>query len=507
MTFDPIAIVGLGGLLPGTDTLDQFWAAVAAGRDCSSEVPPGRWVADLPVGTAADCVASRRGYYLRYVPEDPGHRGHDPVVHLLLHAGRQAWADAITGPLDRSRVGVVLGLIALPTDTSSAIARDWLDGKYRQPGARATGHADPSLALRAGDKFHNLYAAGYPAGVLARALGLGGGSVTLDAACASSLYALKLACDELHAGRADAMLAGGLARPDCLYTQAGFTALKALSPSGRCSPFDAAADGLMVGEGAGVFVLKRLDDALAHGDAIHGVIRGIGLSNDVGGGLLAPSSEGQLRAMRAAYTAAGWRPGDVQFIECHATGTPVGDAVELASLRELWAGASGRAVLGAVKSTVGHLLTGAGAAGLLKVLLAMRHKTLPPTANFRGDLGPGPFAILKEARPWEADVRRAAVNGFGFGGINAHVLVEDYTPATPPISPRSRAASLVKPRRRTPSTRCGCRSTASASRQPSCAMPCRNNCSRSRSPRRQSTTQADSRTRSTPASSSVSAST
>ena len=162
----------------------------------------------------------------------------------------------------------------------------------------------------------------------------------------------------------------------------GFAQLRALSPTGRCSPFDARADGLVVGEGGCAFVLKRLSDAVAHGDTIHGVIAGIGLSNDVEGNVLQPATEGQLRALRAAYRQAGWKPSDVQFIECHATGTPTGDAVEFESLRRLWSGHAGHAVLGGVKSTVGHLLTGAGAAALAKVLLAFRHQTLPPTANF-----------------------------------------------------------------------------------------------------------------------------
>src|SRR5258708_28113907 len=170
---------------------------------------------------------------------------------------------------------------------------------------------------------------------MGRALELGGGSYTLDAACASSLYALKLAADELRAGGADAMLAGGVSRPDCLYTQMGFAQLRALSTTGRCFPFDARANGLMVGEGAGIFLLKRLDDALRHGDHILAVIAGVGLSNDVGGSLLAPSSDGQLRAMRAAYGEAGWSPSDVDLIECHATGTLVGDAVEFQSLLKL----------------------------------------------------------------------------------------------------------------------------------------------------------------------------
>ncbi len=155
----------------------------------------------------------------------------------------------------------------------------------------------------------NTRVAGLPAGLLAKGLGLGGGAYTIDAACASSLYALKLASDELVAGRADAMLTGGLSRPDPLYTQMGFSQLRALSPTGTASPFGEAADGLVVGEGSGIFVLKRLADAIRQGDTIYGVIAGIGLSNDVNGGLLAPHSEGQLRACgRPTSRLAGARP-------------------------------------------------------------------------------------------------------------------------------------------------------------------------------------------------------
>ncbi len=238
------------------------------------------------------------------------------------------------------------------------------------------------------------------------------------------------------------MISGGVSRPDPLYTQMGFSQLRALSPSGAASPFGRGADGLVVGEGAGMFVLKRLGDAVRQGDRIYGVIAGLGLSNDVDGGLLAPQSEGQLRAMRAAYDRAGWRPDDVDLIECHATGTPVGDAVEFASLRALWADSDPgpirpRCVIGSVKSNVGHALTAAGASGLLKVLLAFRHRTLPPTAGFDRpapgvDLRSGPFRILARAEPWprraDGAPRRAALSGFGFGGINAHVLIEEWLP-------------------------------------------------------------------------------
>src|SRR5262245_60829276 len=404
-----IAIVSVAGRFPGAGAdLNQFWANVASATDCSREVPVGRW--SLPAERCTDprianpdTVYSTRGYYLD--PFEPDLTGLnldralvnelDPLFHLVLDVGNRAWHSAKTEQVNRARVGVVLGNICLPTDRANDLCRDILGGQFGFP--RRNTHP------------LNRYVAGLPAGLLAKGLDLGGGSFTLDAACASSLYALKLAADELLAGRADAMLAGGCSRPDCLYTQIGFAQLRALSASGRCPRFDAAADGLMVGDGAGVSVLKRLSDAVEHGDTIHAVIAGIGLSNDMHGNLLAPAKEGQLRAMRRAYERAGWRPQDVELIECHATGTPVGDAVEFDSLRELWGEpdwAPGQCAIGSVKSTVGHLLTGAGAAAVAKVLLAMKAGALPPQANFAEPAGGlryagGPFRVLREAGSWD----------------------------------------------------------------------------------------------------------
>jgi acyl transferase domain-containing protein/3-hydroxymyristoyl/3-hydroxydecanoyl-(acyl carrier protein) dehydratase len=436
-----VAIVGAGGVFPSAPTPQHLWGNVLRAADVSREVPPGRWllppeVVFDPVVGRPDCVYSCRGYFLDPFTLDlagidlPSEllSELDPAFHLALHAGRQAFQAAVTRTLDRRRVGVVLGHIALPTEKASALARRYLGRTFcEKAGLPADAEAAPHPL--------NRHVPALAAALLTQALGLGGGGYTLDAACASSLYALKLAADELQAGRADAMLAGGVSRPDCLYTQMGFAQLRALSPSGRCSPFDARADGLVVGEGAGVFLLKRLDDARRDGDRILAVIAGVGLSNDVGGGLLAPSSDGQLRAMRAAYAQAGWQPHDVDLIECHATGTPVGDAVELASLKVLWAGADpGRkCVIGSVKSTVGHLLTAAGAAALTKVLFALGEGVLPPTANFECP-APGlglersPFEVLRASRPWQRRAgapRRAAVSAFGFGGINAHLLLEE----------------------------------------------------------------------------------
>jgi len=463
-----VAIVGIGGIFPDAPDLGRFWENIRKGQSAAREVPAGRWLLsadaafDPEVGRA-DRVYSRRGCFIDPLPplsdltglvvDTELFAGLDPLFHLLLHAGKRAFDDGITEPLDRSRVGVIIGNLALPSETSALLARRWLGRTFEE---KLLGR---SLDRTATNPL-NRYVAGLPAGLLAHALGLGGGSTTLDAACASSLYAIKLAVDELLAGRADAVLTGGLSRPDPLYTQMGFSQLRALSRRGVCSPFDAAGDGLVVGEGAGIFLLKRTEDALAHGDRIYGIIRGVGLANDVGGSLLAPLSEGQLRAMRAAYAQTGWAPQDVDLIECHATGTPVGDTTEVASLRELWGNAhqdGPRCVIGSVKSNIGHLLTAAGSAALTKVLLAMGEGILPPTANFTApqpgmDLDNSPFRVLTTGIPWHRrgdDIpRRAAVSAFGFGGINAHLLVEEWLPKGKIRTIRSTTAR--KPERQIP---------------------------------------------------------
>lgn len=453
-----VAIVGIGGVFPGAPDPDRFWANIAAGIDATSAVPEGRWALDPAeaydptVATADKVYATRGGFLSDFRPDfegldlDPALVARlDPMFHLALHVGRAAWRDARTEGLNRSRVGVVLGNIVLPTETASALADEVL-GRAFECAVLGVGGTKGEEVDRPTEPL-NRYAAGLPAGLLAQGLGLGGGAYTLDAACASSLYALKLAADEVLSGRADAMLTGGLCRPDPLYTQMGFSQLRALSPDGRAYPFDGRAGGLVVGEGAGMFVLKRLSDALRQGDHIYGLVAAVGLSNDVDGGLLAPSSEGQLRAMRAAYEKAGWNPRELDLIECHATGTPIGDAVEFQSLNTLWGRhgeAPGRCVLGSHKANIGHTLTASGASGLLKVLLALKHRTLPPTANFatpgaKLDAEGGPFRFLTTAEPWNAPAsgrpRRAAVSGFGFGGINAHALIEEWVPGAVRASP------------------------------------------------------------------------
>lgn len=441
-----IAVVSVSGVFPGAVGASRFWENIQKKVDACIEVPDGNWIAPVDwIGSSspdADKTYSRRACLVQSVPFDPGQFTCDPEIlrdldalhQWVLVAGQDAFQRCRTDGLNKNRMGVILAAIALPTRTSSKISQRLISRFL----ARQTAQLNDSANLCSRSEALCGRVVSSPAAVLAASLGLGGGSYTLDAACASSLYALKLSCDELQAYRSDLMLTGGVSGADNLYTQIGFSQLKALSASGRCAPFDRTADGLVVGEGAGIVALKRLDDALRDGDTIYGVIYGIGLSNDMRGNLLAPESAGQLRAMRMAYEAAGWLPEDVDYIECHGAGTPMGDATEIESLVALWQDRpwkTGQCAIGSVKSMIGHLLTGAGAAGLIKTLLALHHKTLPPSLNFSrpADTSPlpaSPFRVQTEVEPWPQRAastrRRAAVSAFGFGGINAHVLLEEW---------------------------------------------------------------------------------
>ena len=442
---ESIAIVAAGGIFPDAPTPARFWENLVARRCSSREAPAGRWAispdsAFDPVKGAVDKVYSKKACFVSDFVFDPAGLALDaqwalsldPAFHLALHAARQALCEAKLTASVKARTGVVMGQLVLPTDGAAAWSREILLPAFERD---ATGLAP----RRAGSRVNpaNRFVAGLPGGVLTKAFGLGGGSWTLDAACASSLYALKFAMDELRAGRADAMLAGGMSRPQSLYTQMGFSQLRALSPSGVPSPFDVAADGLVVGEGAGLFVLKLLSHAQRDGDHIRGVLVGGGLSNDVGGSLLAPNTVGQLRAMRAAYQESRLAPSQIDFIECHATGTPTGDPIEVASLKALWGERGwtrGQCAFGSVKSNIGHLLSAAGSAGLMKVLLAFENETLPPNANFKeanpsAGLSQSAFRVQCEAAAWlrrdAKTPRRAALSAFGFGGINAHLILEE----------------------------------------------------------------------------------
>ncbi len=432
MSFEPIAVIGRACVLPGALDPAALWEAVSDGRDLLGRAPPGRWRAARRriLGSpenGPDHAWSDLGGYVTGFDEifDPHGfalsadelTGLDPLVRWLLHVSRQVLREAGTegGP----RAGAIFGNLSFPSAGMSRHAeRVWLGTALAD--AAGIPPADPR------DRFMS----GLPAHIVARALNLGAGAFCLDAACASSLYAVKLACDRLHDRSADVMLAGAVNCADDLFIHVGFSALRALSRTGRSRPFHPLADGLVPAEGAAAVALRRLADAESRGDRIVGVIRGVGLSNDGrAGSLLTPSEEGEVRAMRAAYAAAGIDPAEVSLVECHATGTLVGDAIEARSMRQVFAGAPDLP-LGSLKSNMGHAVAAAGIAGLLKVLGAMEHGSRPATLHADrviDELGDPPLRLLGRTEPWDASSPRlAGVNAFGFGGNNAHLIIEEY---------------------------------------------------------------------------------
>ncbi len=422
---EPIAIVGRGCVVPDACDPDTFWQNVAAGRSSLSSIEDGGCVRDF------DEAFDARGFSI----SADEIMVLDPLYRWVLHAARQALLEAGrgTGPLPGA--GLVLGNLSYPSAGLARFAEQiWRDGR-------------PSAGTDPRDRFSS----GLPAHFAARALGLGAGGFALDAACASSLYAIKLGCDRLRDGTADLIVAGAVSCPDRLLIRTGFRALAAASPTGRSRPFHRGADGLVPGEGAAVVALMRVGDALRAGAPIFGVIRAVGLSNDGrGGGLLSPAQEGQERAMRLAYAEAGVPPETVSLVECHATGTPVGDAVEARSTARIFA-ASTDLPVGSVKSNIGHLLAASGGAGLLKVLGAMRAGLRP--ASLSADdpieaLDGTPLRLLADPEDWPG-LRRAAISAFGFGGANAHLIVDAWESPTasrtlrPVPSPREPVAIIA----------------------------------------------------------------
>lgn len=439
MGFEPIAVVGRGCVFPDALDPDTLWENVAAGRVAVAPVPERRWrVADQhitgPVDVCADATWTRMGGYVRGFDDvfDPaGFRlpgaevgAFDPMVRWVLHGARQALGEAgyeLHDEARTARAGLVLGNLNYPSDIAADFAEHvYVDGQT----AGVRDRLLPALGPRPSGRgaFHT----GLPAHLAARALGLGAGAFALDAACASYIHAVKLACDRLHDGSADLMLAGAVNCTDNLFIQIGFCALGAMSRSGRCRPFDRRADGLVPAEGAGFTALMRLRDAFAEGRPVLGVVRGVGLSNDGrGNGFASPSADGQEWAMRAAYAAAGLDPASISLLECHGTGTPVGDTTEVRSSARVFADHPGLP-FGSVKANLGHPLAAAGAAGMLKLLGALRGGTRPATPGLTEPIDAvrgTPLRPLTEPLPWSGP-RRAGLSAFGFGGTNAHLVLE-----------------------------------------------------------------------------------
>jgi phthiocerol/phenolphthiocerol synthesis type-I polyketide synthase E len=412
-----VAVIGMAARIPGAADLDDFWAALLAGRDLTTRLDSGRThgvVADIEWFDAAFFgVAPRDAQVL------------DPQQRVFLECAWEALEHAGYDPLTYpGAIGVYAG--SGETDHLAVLRSQ----RHLFPGT-----TDGQLRLGSSRDFLT--------GRMAYKLNLRGPAVTVHTGCSTSLVAVHLASQALLTGECDMALAGGVT----LRGAAGADEDDdLLSPDGCCRPFDADADGMVGADGAGIVVLKRLPDALADGDHVDAVLRGWAVSNDGSGkvGFTAPSVAGQVAAIRSAHLLAGVSPETIGYVEAHGTGTTIGDVIEVRALSEAFGpGSPQRCVLGSVKSNIGHTDAAAGVIGLIKVVLSLRHGLIPGTAHFRRpnphlDLPSGPFVVTSEATPWPPGdgPRRAGVNATGIGGTNAHLVVEEAPTAPLPDDDR-----------------------------------------------------------------------
>ncbi|MGH3981996.1 MAG: SDR family NAD(P)-dependent oxidoreductase [Pseudonocardiaceae bacterium] len=445
-----VAVVGMSCMFPQASDLAGFWANVLSGVDSVTEVPPHRWDPGIYYSAVGEpnTSTSKWGGFLPQIPFDPLRYGIppaslqsiEPVQLLALEVASRALIDAGYRDRDfnRARTSVVFGAEAGSDLSNATVLRTTLPAYL----GTLPDELDEQLPELTEDSFPGMLA-NVIAGRVANRLDLGGANYTVDAACASSLAAVDVACKELTSHTSDVVLCGGADLHNGINDYLLFSSVHALSPTGRTRTFDAAADGIVLGEGVACLVLKRLADAEADGDRIYAVISGVGSASDGRSlGLTAPRPEGQRAALQRAYRIAGVSPSEVTLIEAHGTGTVVGDRTELSTLTEVFteAGAApGSCTLGSVKSQIGHTKCAAGLAGLIKTVLALHTGVLPPTSNLdtpnpAWDPEKSPFCFHTSARPWAVDPARrvAGVSGFGFGGTNFHVVLRGYDTGPPP---------------------------------------------------------------------------
>lgn len=429
---EPLAIVGVACRFPGANTPEQFWQLLREGRDAVTDVPPDRWDAQAYYDADRSVpgkMVSRRGAFVEGIDEFDAEFFDllpreaallDPQQRILLQTAWEALEDASIAPdrLAGSKTGVFVG--ACTMDYALLQFRD-----HRQIAASSSVGCSPSIL----------------ANRLSYTLDLKGPSVTVDTACSSSLVALHQAAASLRTGECDLVIVGGVNAVLAPEFGLSFSKLGLLSPDGRCRTFDAQANGYVRGEGCGVVVLKRLSAAVANGDRIWAVLRGSAVNQDGRtNGITAPNGAAQVAVMRDALSRAGVEPTEVTYIEAHGIGTAIGDAIEVDAISEVYGARPEGAptcLLGSVKPNIGHLEGAAGIAALIKTTLCLTERQIPPVAHFRAlnpeiTLDDRQLAIPTSAVSWPAVAtpRRAAVSAFGFGGTNAHAILEE-----PPASP------------------------------------------------------------------------
>ncbi len=442
-----IAIIGIGTLLPKATEPEIFWQNILASVNTITEIPPQRWDWRLyydPDRNAKDKVYSKWGGFLDDVPFDPIRFGIppkslksiEPLQLLTLEVVRRALADAgyESGNFDRENTSVILGAGGGVGDLGEQYAtRSQIPRILDAPSAQVW----ERLPQWSEETFPGLLS-NVLAGRVANRFDFGGSNFTVDAACASSLAAIDLAVRELESGRSNIAIAGGVDVGQSPFAYLCFSKTQAFSAQGKVRTFDKAADGIIISEGLAVVVLKRLEDAERDGDRIYGVIKAVASSSDGKAlGLTAPLPAGQMRAFDRAYKKAGISPNTLGLYEAHGTGTVAGDRAELETIvKTLKANnsASKSCAIGSIKTTLGHTKSTAGAAALVKAVLSLHHKVLPPHSGVDNPLDAiadpeSSVYLLKQARPWFAHPdypRRCGVSAFGFGGTNFHAIVEEY---------------------------------------------------------------------------------
>ena len=459
----PIAIIGMAAMFPKARNLQEYWNNIVGKVDCITDVPPSRWnIEDYydPDPNAPDKTYSKRGGFIPDIDFNPMEFGLPPnilevtdIAQLLsLVVAKAAMEDAGYGEarnFSRERTGVVLGVVGGSMQLLVPLTTR-LQYPVWEKVLKSSGLSDEDTQ-KIIEKIKLAYVgwqensfpgwlANVVAGRIANRLNLGGINCVVDAACASSLSAVKMAISELIEGRCDLMITGGVETDNSMLTYMSFSKTPAFSKKQQPRPFDVDADGMMASEGIGMVVLKRLADAERDGDRIYAVIKGIGTSSDGRyKSIYAPRPEGQAKALRRAYLDAGFPASSVGLIEAHGTGTVAGDLCEFTALKQVFSEDNPKQqhiALGSVKSQIGHAKAAAGAASLIKTALALHHKVLPPILNVsepnpKFSLETSPFYLNTQTRPWlggePGTPRRAGVSAFGFGGTNYHVVLEEYS--------------------------------------------------------------------------------
>ncbi len=456
----PVAIIGMGCLFPKAASLKDYWRLIFNGIDGISDVPETHWSpADFFDANPEkpDHTYCKRGGFLPKIPFDPMEFGIPPssleatdTSQLLgLVAAKMALDDSGYGKgreFNREKTSVILGV----TGTQELVIP--LGARLGFPKWRAALENSGILPEKADEvisRISDSYVAwqenSFPgllgnvvAGRISNRLDLGGTNCVVDAACASSMGAINLAVMELQSGRSDMAVTGGVDTLNDIFMHMCFSKTMTLSSTGDARPFSRDADGTVLGEGIGIMILKRLEDAEKDNDRIYAVIKSIGSSSDgKSQSIYAPRPEGQEKALEMAYELAGVKPSSIELIEAHGTGTRVGDAAEFKALSKVFSLSSGnghKCALGSIKSMIGHTKAASGAAGIIKAALSLYGKTLPPTLKADEpdpelDFGSTPFYLNSKKRPWlskDGHPRRSGISAFGFGGSNFHLVLEEY---------------------------------------------------------------------------------